>query len=403
MELTGDLSDFPLTDILQILALSRKTGTLALEAGVMNGRIVIEQGRITQASLRPGGTFADRLIQESVVTSDVLGDLRRVGGGETDVWTLETLLVESGVMTTREVELAAKRHIQHVVAALVCLERGRFGIALNQAGFQDAMTDVRLDEGLDIGEVLLEAATERDEGSRSGVEHLAMGLRELLESDERPSQGFEGEMHGDRSGGVMASPPSPRTWSHGTSNDDDRSLYSFLAELRSHSFEAEVSLLIMRYASEVVSRGVLFVVKEAEICGLGQFGIDIDGPDHRNADERVREITIPLGGKSLFDNVVRRGEPFIGRIAESYWHTQMLSHIGGNGRDLIGFALPIMCNDKPVFILYGDNYPDMRELVGIDALVTLVNQASIVLEKIVLERVVRGFQANNGNHTLKDE
>ena len=156
-------------------------------------------------------------------------------------------------------------------------------------------------------------------------------------------------------------------------------------------------MLIMRYASEVVSRGVLFVVKEAEICGLGQFGIDVDGLDHRNADERVREITIPLGGKSLFDNVVRRGEPFIGRITESYWHTEMLSHIGGNGRDLIGFALPIMCNDKPVFILYGDNYPDMRELVGIDALVTLVNQASIVLEKIVLERVVRGFQGTNGH------
>ena len=403
MELTGDLSDFPLTDILQILALSRKTGTLALEAGVMNGRIVIEQGRITQASLRPGGTFADRLIQESAVTSDVLGDLRRVGGGETDVWTLEALLVESGVMTTREVEQAAKRHIQHVVAALVCLERGRFGIALNQAGFQDAMTDVRLDEGLDIGEVLLEAATERDEGSRRGVEHPAMGLRELLENDERPSPGFEGDTQGSRSSGLMTSAPSPRTWSHGTSNDDDRSLYSFLAELRSHSFEAEVSLLIMRYASEVVSRGVLFVVKEAEICGLGQFGIDVDDLDHRKADERVREITIPLGGKSLFDNVVRRGEPFIGRITESYWHTEMLSHIGGNGRDLIGFALPLMCNDKPVFILYGDNYPDMRELVGIDALVTLVNQASIVLEKIVLERVVRGFQANNGNHMPKEE
>ena len=45
----------------------------------------------------------------------------------------------------------------------------------------------------------------------------------------------------------------------------------------------------------------------------------------------------------------------------------------------------------------------MRELVGIDALVTLVNQASIVLEKIVLERVVRGFQANNGNHMPREE
>jgi hypothetical protein len=155
----------------------------------------------------------------------------------------------------------------------------------------------------------------------------------------------------------------------------------------------------MRYASEVVSRGVLFVVKESEICGLGQFGVEVSGLDHRNADERVREISIPLGARSLFDNVVRTGEPFIGRISEGYWHTEMLTHIGGNGRDLTGFALPIMCNDKAVFILYGDNYPDMRELVGIDALVTLVNQAGIVLEKIVLERVVRGLQASNGHYS----
>jgi hypothetical protein len=403
MELTGDLSDFPLTDILQILALSRKTGTLALEAGVMNGRITIEQGRITQASLRPGGTFADRLIQDKVVTPDVLGDLRRVGAGDAGVWTLESLLVESGVMTSEEVEVAAKRHIHTVVAALVSLERGRFGIALNQAGIQDGMADVRLEEGMDIGEVLLEAATERDEGSRTGAVPASVGLRDLIEADAKATAAFspfdeaESNLLKAPTIGPAASPARP--WGHPSNGDDDRSLYSFLAELRSHSFEAEVSLLIMRYASEVVSRGVLFVVKESEICGLGQFGVEVSGLDHRNADERVREISIPLGARSLFDNVVRTGEPFIGRISEGYWHTEMLTHIGGNGRDLTGFALPIMCNDKAVFILYGDNYPDMRELVGIDALVTLVNQAGIVLEKIVLERVVRGLQASNGHYS----
>ena len=398
MELTGDLSDFPLTDILQILALSRKTGTLALEAGVMNGRIIIEQGRITQASLRPGGTFADRLLQENMVTAEVLGGFMRVGGGDTG-WTLESLLVESGVMTSREVELAAKRHIHTVVAALVCLERGRFGIALNQAGFQDSMSEIRLEEGLDIGEVLLEAATETDEVNRTGGLIPSFGLTELLESEERPEPSFDPFAETEVvPRGVPAPaaklPQSSRPWGHATAVDDDRSLYSFLAELRSHSFEAEVSLLIMRYASEVVSRGILFVVKETEICGLGQFGVE--AVDHRNADERVREITIPLGGKSLFDNVVKTGAPFIGKITESYWHTEMLSHIGGSGRDLTVFALPITCNDELIFILYGDNYPDMRELVGIDALVTLVNQASIVLEKIVLERVVRDLRGNNG-------
>ncbi|MGH9829727.1 MAG: DUF4388 domain-containing protein, partial [Blastocatellia bacterium] len=44
MELSGNLSDFALTDILQILALSRKSGTLALESGGSAGLIVIERG-----------------------------------------------------------------------------------------------------------------------------------------------------------------------------------------------------------------------------------------------------------------------------------------------------------------------------------------------------------------------
>ena len=38
MELSGNLSDFGLADILQILSLSRKTGTLALAAGSVSGR-----------------------------------------------------------------------------------------------------------------------------------------------------------------------------------------------------------------------------------------------------------------------------------------------------------------------------------------------------------------------------
>jgi hypothetical protein len=55
---------------------------------------------------------------------------------------------------------------------------------------------------------------------------------------------------------------------------------------------------------------------------------------------------------------------------------------------LSAFALPLVCNDRPVFIFYGDNYPGLTELTGLDELVALVNQASVVLEKIVLERML---------------
>jgi hypothetical protein len=59
------------------------------------------------------------------------------------------------------------------------------------------------------------------------------------------------------------------------------------------------------------------------------------------------------------------------------------------------FALPLVCNDRPIFVFYGDNYPGRTELSGIDELVALVNQASVVLEKIVLERMLEQMRRAN--------
>jgi hypothetical protein len=64
MQLTGDLSDFALTDILQILALSRKTGMVLLEGAEWAGKIVVENGRITEASVQPGESLADSLFKD---------------------------------------------------------------------------------------------------------------------------------------------------------------------------------------------------------------------------------------------------------------------------------------------------------------------------------------------------
>jgi hypothetical protein len=108
----------------------------------------------------------------------------------------------------------------------------------------------------------------------------------------------------------------------------------------------------------------------------------------KTADESVREIRIPLGANTIFDDVVRYGKPFVGRLPDGYWYSEMLSKIGGNGMPLHAFALPLTCNGRSVFVFYGDNYPGYAELQGIDELLALVNQASILLEKIVLERLL---------------
>ena len=93
MELTGDLSDFALTDILQILALSRKTGTLSLDTGSLAGKIVIDHGRITYASQHPGKSLADSLAKEKGINPQALDSLKAFGARAKGVWTLHSLII----------------------------------------------------------------------------------------------------------------------------------------------------------------------------------------------------------------------------------------------------------------------------------------------------------------------
>jgi uncharacterized protein DUF4388 len=415
MELTGDLSDFALTDILQILALSRKTGTLSLENGNMAGRIIIEQGRITHASLYPGDSLADCMVSMEMLTPEMLKKLRQMVGQSGSMWTFDTLLLESGLLTKEEIATAARKHIQQVVAKLVALEKGRFGIELNQAELSRSFEDMKLLDGLDVGEVLLEAAKEKDEWHN-----------EQEFSPDEPGHSAEAGGRGAFSFGSM--PPIPpfidpnHPMQPATDLTDDGSsreagellagdvpevveppeadssaktalLCSMLAELRFHSFEAEVSLLIMRYASEVATRGILFVVKDRELWGLGQFGLR-STQDGKSADELVREMRVPLEIDTIFSRVVRTGDPFIGPMPHDWSDSAIFDTIGHATDEVTMFALPLVCNDVPVFVIYGDNYPGKAGLRGINELVALVNQASIVMEKIVLKRRVMQIEEN---------
>jgi hypothetical protein len=304
--------------------------------------------------------------------------------GEEGVWGLESLIVESGVMTKEELESAAKRHIRSVVASLIGIGKGRFWIDLNQDALLLPPSEIKLGYGLDIAEVLLEAAKEADESNRRRPyeppapppvkvreQEALASIRSLVEGEDTraANNGNYAEFHSSIS----------------------NVLYSLLMELRSHSFEVEVSLLVMRYASEICSRGVLFLVRENEICGLGQFGFKTRAPD-KSVDEEVRDLRLALDSKSIFTWVAQTGRPYIGPMPEDPLHTAMLSHLGGSPPGLSVFVLPLICRSRPMFIIYGDNYPGGKEMKGVNELVVLVNQASMVLEKIQLERMIKNLK-----------
>jgi hypothetical protein len=505
MELTGKLSDFGLSDILQILALSKKTGTLSISNGGVEGQVVIEDGRITHACMRPGEGFASYLLQEGLLSESMLQRLIDVTTNGNKAWDFSALVIESGIFKHEELQKYARLFMLKVIGNLLRLERGHFGIVLNEIGLPGLFDEVKLNDGVGIEEVLLRDAKEYDELSRQemllfrpiketeSADNLIENLNDnhqryqtgnLIESLNAHHNRFQtGSLNGNRieeqhayhtgslngslngnhnkyqtgnlnefhngkadinadnrvaSGagnelnmqslvsvvgvsGMFSRPvePLPSNFAppvvnkefgkpglseseeednFGLLNDEVVSetekqqshhsniLCSLLGELRSLSFEAEVSLSVMRYASEVASRGILFVVKEEELCGLGQFGVDRQ-PNGGSVDDQVRAIHIPVKVQSVFTNVVKTGMPYVGSMNNGYWNLEVISRLGETGHELNAFVLPIFCRGKVMFVIYGDNYPGgNRDFQGFEEFLVFVNQASVVLENIVMER-----------------
>src|ERR1044072_5133465 len=163
LEMNGDLADFSLTDVLQILSISKKSGTLFLEADETIACILLEEGKITHASIRPGESLADRLLRENRISEAILNELKGVGVQDGGIWNLQSLITESGVLGRKDLYTLARRHLQDIIGYLLTVERGQFGFDLSVRMLLDPFNEVALPQGREVGELLLASATARDE------------------------------------------------------------------------------------------------------------------------------------------------------------------------------------------------------------------------------------------------
>jgi len=103
-------------------------------------------------------------------------------------------------------------------------------------------------------------------------------------------------------------------------------LGAIVPEAPSPAVTAEVTLRLMRYASQILNRSVLFLVRPDEVRGMGQFGVQIPG---RPAADQVRDTVIPLGEPSVFRDVVERRETYRGSLEDSRWNRHLVYRLGG--------------------------------------------------------------------------
>ncbi len=388
MSLIGRLEDLALPDIFQIISLSKKTGTLVVRSRKGMGMVVFKKGQVVQdASDSIRDSLGNILISQWMLDEASLSRALDLQKKEADT-PLGMILVQIGAVSAQTLETVVRKQIEEIIYDLLSWEEGFFNFELGEIVSKDKIE-------VDTQEFLL----------KSGIsaEYLLMEGTRILD-ERRSDKKRPGAPAVDRRAAATSAPksavPSPPISCEPARDEfrtriekeeprsEIRTLKSMFDELRFPTATAEVTLLILRYASEVVNRAVLFMVKKDEVRGLGQFGIELKG---RSADQVVRNIKISLSKPSLFHSVVATRRSLVGCPENNECNSYLAAELGGAMPDMI-LAIPLIVDDKVALIVYGDNLPERKPIGGIDTLEIFMNQAGMAHEKALLEKRLADLQ-----------
>jgi CheY-like chemotaxis protein len=161
-----------------------------------------------------------------------------------------------------------------------------------------------------------------------------------------------------------------------------RMLKAMISELNDPNSSGQITLLVLRFAAELMNRAIIFLVAKNQLAGLGQFGIELDGADPQ---KHVRRIRIPLNQPSIFREAIQKRLPLKKALKETKINKQLVETLGGK-RPTEVFVAPIIAGGKIAAILYGDNVPEEKDIGDTESLEIFLVQAGQAMEKALLER-----------------
>jgi hypothetical protein len=382
--MVGRLEDLALPDILQILGLSKRTGKLTLTRREGTGVILFREGAITYAASDSAReTLGNILVCQRHITESTLLAALEIQHRSTDNPLLGQILVERGHLTQDVLERCVRQQIERVICEFFTWRQGFFKFELMDVqaldGVQVDTHDFLLKSGLGPEFLLPEAARRVDEGDPPH------GKRAESSPAATPAPATPGKPPATTPG---PAPSQEACGKNPSRNGSLSELRSILREIRAPNFTGEITLMILRYASKLLSRGVFFVLKSEGICGMGQFGLGAHGPQ---ADERVRQIKIPADAPSVFAEVLEKRQTYLGPPRKTPWNDRLLRELGGAAPTIV-VAVPMTVNETVVAILYGDNALDGRPIGELEGLELLMNQAGLAMEKALLEIKIKTLE-----------
>jgi hypothetical protein len=368
MSLEGRLDDMGLADIFQIIGISKRSGVLTLIRKEGTGRLVFNQGQVLFASSDTRSRLGYTLVKKGIISNEDLEYALRIQKGRGSKKPIGTILIEMGSLDQQTFEQELYRHVVSVVHDLLSWNSGSFHFQLSSLEDNQIISN----EGFGTESLLLEAFRLKDEEERESKE---------LKQDVPPESQKKGPISNTPSAG-SAQATAATSSATLAERKDLRLLSSMISELSRPSANTELTLMILRFASEIMNRAVVFLVREEDIVGLGQFGLNYPQGTEQN---RIRSVRIPLTESSIFKEVAEKQIIYKGSLTENKWHRHLIDHLSEEWPNEV-FVAPVVCVGKVVAILYGDNLPDQEPIRETEGLEAFIKVAELAFSKALLER-----------------
>ena len=367
MSLVGRLEDLALSDIFQILSIGKKTGTLVLKGTRGNALVTFKNGLVVRAETNDiDKTLGEDLLKAEII-KDTIFHLASEVKKKLPATSCAAIFYELGCVSKDTLDKITKKRIEKVICQLLDWQDGNFQFEpddTNPAGKVD-IPDLgwELSKGMSPEYLLMEGARVHDESSQT----VSVSSQEFTGSSEEVwEDDWEMQPQAERK--------------------DIVSLRALTQELRFPNSASEITLLILRFASDIFQRGVLFMVGDSDIVGLGQFGLDIENPD-----EKIREITLRYEESDFLKRIIMEKRPYQGAAEKDTIVESMLHEIGSQWPDDTAF-FPITAEGRVVALLYCDNLLTGEKIGETEGLEIFIDQAGLALEKSLLQRRLQDME-----------
>lgn len=157
-------------------------------------------------------------------------------------------------------------------------------------------------------------------------------------------------------------------------------------ELQNPRETSEVVLLVLRLASETLERGILFLIRDNVIQGIGGFGRTMSGQPIIN---KMSQCKIDRT-KSKFFNEVINSQKMVFISGQIDFSEEPLFQLIGEPLNKSFTIIPLLNDEKVISIFYGDNGTMNKPLKNLRGLEIFINQAGPVLENALLQRRLKG-------------